>query len=495
LSLATFQQLLDVKQDVVVIGYPARDPRNARDVQRAIFGDDFQIKRIAPGRIAKRKQRIGSQWLTSSVDALAHDASTLGGNSGSAIINVDDGQVAALHFAGRYLVENYGVPCYELARDPRVVEAGVIFDEDGDMPSNNASLDRYWHDADPEEIRPDVRPRPSVIDYGRPSKHGSSNPVASSSGGVTLEIPLQITVSLGGEQLAVDSANVCGDNMHDSGSETESTGSGYDADFLSESVPTPALTDGIADDAFVFDGSHLIPYTHFSVCQSKSRTLPRFAAWNIDGSRIKRVSRGNNFRRDRRVPDEFQADNALYRSNPYDRGHIARRADLNWGSMREARRANSDSFFYTNIAPQHQNFNQSSRAGLWGELENAIFEDVDVEDLKISVMGGPIFRDDDPEHRGVPIPRDFWKLIAFQDTTDDQFKVSAYILSQKEFVPTEVLELDAFHLYHTSLSKLSEETQLSFEELLAFDTFSDSRESVSGSEVREVVGRENLVNT
>ena len=80
LAVTTYQDLLDDKQDVVVVGYPARDSRNARDVQKDIFGTDFEIKRIAPGRISKRKQSIGSQWLTSAVDALAHDASTLGGN-------------------------------------------------------------------------------------------------------------------------------------------------------------------------------------------------------------------------------------------------------------------------------------------------------------------------------------------------------------------------------------------------------------------------------
>ena len=48
---------------------------------------------------------------------MTHDASTLGGNSGSAIIDVDSGEVVALHFAGEYLKANYAVPMYELARD------------------------------------------------------------------------------------------------------------------------------------------------------------------------------------------------------------------------------------------------------------------------------------------------------------------------------------------------------------------------------------------
>ena len=124
-----------------------------------------------------------------------------------------------------------------------------------------------------------------------------------------------------------------------------------------------------------------------------------------------------------------------------------------------------------------------------------MFDDVKVEDLKISVMGGPIFKDDDPEHRGVKIPRDYWKLLAFRDTADDEFKVAAYILSQREFVPTEVLELDMFRLYQSSLSKLSEETNLNFDAIVAFDTHSSDTETVSGAGVREIKSREDLLNS
>jgi len=38
--------------------------------------------------------------------------------------------------------------------------------------------------------------------------------------------------------------------------------------------------------------------------------------------------------------------------------------------------------------------------GLWGRLEEAVFEDTDVENLKISVYGGPVFHDNDREFRG-----------------------------------------------------------------------------------------------
>ena len=477
--------------DVVVIGYPAFDPdRNDVDVQQEIFEGKYNVKRIAPGRVARRKRSIRSSWLQQPVEALAHDSSTLGGNSGSAVLDVRTGHVAALHFAGRYMIENYGVPGHELARDRRVVDAGVNFVSL--PPSENTDLEPFWHAADPSQW--ESGPVSSTL------ASSASPPAVATGGSVSMEVPLRITVSLGNPGdvtvTGVGAGPTPTRTPDDRDDTSERQDSGYDQHFLSESVPTPALSAEAREDAFNLDGSHLLDYTHFSVCQSKSRTLPRFVAWNIDGGNLKSLSRrGIDFRRDNRVPERFQAGNELYRNNPLDRGHVARRVDVNWGPLPEARQANKDSFFFTNITPQHQSFNQSSRHGLWGELENAILEDIEVENLKVSVMAGPIFQTDDPRHRGVRIPRDFWKLIAFRDTSDSEFKVAAYILSQKELVPTEALELDRFNLYQVSLNKLSNEMNdsLKFDDLLGFDTFSSAHESVSGSGVREIGGRDDIL--
>lgn len=488
LSTSSMEDLLN--RDVVVIGYPAFDPeRNDPQVQQEIFEGKYNVKRIAPGRVALRKKPIGSAWLSGIVNALAHDSSTLGGNSGSAVLDVASGTINGLHFAGRYLVENYAVPGVELARDPRVVEAGVLFD--GTIPPANAELDRYWAAADKETVS--ISKDKSKVIKKMSNTQNLKVRSVSANASIELEIPLRISISVG--EVSVPSTKA---HISESGSSretaTESVGSGFDADFLSEAVPTPSLSGDLVSDTFEYQGSQLLHYTHFSVCQSKSRRLPRFVAWNINGAEMKSVSRnGIAFKLDPRVPDEFQAGDELYKNNPYDRGHIARRADLTWGSLSEARRANVDSFFFTNITPQHESFNQSGKRGIWGELENAIMEDVEVEDLRVSVMAGPIFKQNDPKHRNVKIPRDFWKLIAFRDTADDQFKVAAYVLTQSELIPTEALELDPFKLYQVTLTKLASETGLGFDDLMAFDTLDSTRESLEGSGVREIKGRNDIL--
>jgi len=92
-------------QQVAIIGYPARDSRIPDpDVVRSIFGDDYDIKRLAPGEV----MRIES-------DVVEHDASTLGGNSGSAVIDLETGEAIGLHFAGSYLQANYAVPASVIA--------------------------------------------------------------------------------------------------------------------------------------------------------------------------------------------------------------------------------------------------------------------------------------------------------------------------------------------------------------------------------------------
>jgi len=115
LSVKSPEELLD--RNVVVIGYPARDERNDVALQDRIFNRTYNVKRLQPGVV---RARAKVQSFENTVNAVTHDASTLGGNSGSAVIEIDTGEVVALHFAGEYLKANYAVPMYELARDSRV---------------------------------------------------------------------------------------------------------------------------------------------------------------------------------------------------------------------------------------------------------------------------------------------------------------------------------------------------------------------------------------
>lgn len=244
---------------------------------------------------------------------------------------------------------------------------------------------------------------------------------------------------------------------------SEESALGYKSNFLDVLIPAPVAAGSVVkDDLLDVGGQTHFDYMHFSLAMSRSRQFAVWVAWNIDGGAVRRISRsGLRFKKDPNIPKQAQVGNELYKNNKLDRGHIARRADLTWGPMDEARRANIDSFFYTNIAPQHETYNRSSASGIWGELENAVFEDVDVEDLRISVMGGPVFMDDDPIYRGCRMPRQYWKVIYFREAGFSEIRAKAFVLSQADLLnQLEVLELPEFSVYEVSIPKVTELTGL-----------------------------------
>jgi Trypsin-like peptidase domain len=75
---------------MAVIGYPAPDRRNDAEDQQRIFNGIYGVKRIAAGRLTA----IAPDGV------VHHDATTLGGNSGSVVLDMATGKAAALHFGG-----------------------------------------------------------------------------------------------------------------------------------------------------------------------------------------------------------------------------------------------------------------------------------------------------------------------------------------------------------------------------------------------------------
>jgi endonuclease G, mitochondrial len=90
---------VEVNSQVVTIGYPARDSRNPAGPMERIFGSIYDVKRLAPGQVTDAQETV-----------LQHDCTTLGGNSGSAVISMKTGTALGLHFGGKPLTSNYAVP-------------------------------------------------------------------------------------------------------------------------------------------------------------------------------------------------------------------------------------------------------------------------------------------------------------------------------------------------------------------------------------------------
>lgn len=99
-----------------VVGYPARDPRNPGDAMARIFGDIYNVKRLAPGRIMDFGQ---------SANVFTHNCTTLGGNSGSVVFDIESGLAIGLHFAGSALTANYAAKADAIHRVLRKASVSV----------------------------------------------------------------------------------------------------------------------------------------------------------------------------------------------------------------------------------------------------------------------------------------------------------------------------------------------------------------------------------
>ena len=411
------------ERDVVVVGYPALDPRNAVDVQNRIFAGVFNVKRLQPGRL-RDVESIRS--FGHPVAAVTHDSSTLGGNSGSAVVDVKSGEVVGLHFAGVYLEANYAVPTHELALDRRVVEAGVNFD--GEIAGDAATpWDPFWSEADAEataataSIRTDTLPIEITIRIESGALEGRRG----GSGGAGRAVPRRGFLGPGRIRRAIPRS------------------------------PRAPAEGARQEDRLEAGRRRLHPAVRaFLRCHAQDaaagalhgvergrRARPKAAgAWpRLHPKGL--TGLGDNDQEkwfiDPRIPAIHQLPDRFFTKDraSFDKGHIVRREDVAWGtSFDEVRRANGDTFHVTNCSPQVAKFNRSNLKGLWGQLENLVLEQAETE--RYSVFAGPVFRGDDRFFRGVDdagsvrvaIPRQFWKVVVARSAK--KLQTFAFVLDQ-----------------------------------------------------------------
>ena len=464
-----------------------------------------------PGGAYKEVALRENHLIAKQSDFLWYKTDTAAGSSGSPMFN-DSWQVVALHHSGKPLEKNGQIQSIDGKNwTPDMGEDKIawIANEGVRISSIVSKLQAVCGEEEiikdalsvvlpvsPErQTSPSAATRRStglqalsVADDEPDLPAAAPAEVRTPEGEIEVTVPLKVKVSLGSPHPPI------------LGAEKATYSKGYDDNFLLTKIPLPTLSAAIRKDVVPLNRSPFIPYTHFTVCLSESRRLARFVAWNINGEQMKAYGRKNlKFDYDPRISKEVQMGDEIYSDNKLDRGHVARRADVVWGTKTEATLANKESCLFPNITPQHQSFNQSQRHGLWGELENAIFEDLSVERLRVSVIAGPILSDDDPEYRGVKVPQDFWKVLAYVDEEDGNLKAKAYVLTQRNLLgDLEAFALDDFRLYQVPIVELEKMVDLSFGGLKDFDGFTTemSKEAFrSGAKraAREVTSRSNLL--
>jgi endonuclease G len=327
---------------------------------------------------------------------------------------------------------------------------------------------------------------PGSDSTGRPSLGSPGSPpvVADGNGGVSVTVPLTITVQVGttttvpGAPLAGPPATTPAEQPVEEAVSIDpdyTNRAGYDVDFLGTPVLLPALSAAQRAAAAVnrmaapTADPTVLTYHHFSVVMNRRRRLAYYTAVNIDGS----ISRGLDRDHDKwffdpRIERDDQVGEPLYTNNDFDRGHLVRRLDPAWGQDEQtARVANDDTFHFTNCSPQHKRFNQSE--ALWAGLENFILNDARASRRRVTVFNGPVMAADDPVYRQTQIPLAFWKVLVFAKP-DGPLSATAYLISQKQLVD-DVIAREAFvpETFQVPVSTVIELTGLDFSELLAFD--------------------------
>jgi endonuclease G len=404
--------------NVAVIGYPAWDSRIPdAELMSAIFGDVYNKKRLAPGGVTKLEDV-----------RLWHDCSTLGGNSGSAVLDLETGEAIGLHFSGCFLKTNYAVRSDFVARRLQDLR-------NGSLP------------APREPAPPRLRSQPSPGQVARPVS------VNESPRHLSLNLPLPISITLNGPTITIDSptrdsarkqsaamptpSESRGDAAEISearSAETYADRTGFAEDFLGEGarVALPRVVRHARDVLSFVDPANgqeeiVLRYEHFSVVMSRSRRMCFFSAANIDGARSKKIAR-EPWRWDDRIPRELQIMKECYGNAPkFSRGHMTRREDPVWGDTASATKGNRDSMHVTNTTPQMQPFN----APIWLGLEDYALDNARKDTMQVCVMTGPYFTDGDPEKFGVRIPVRFWKVIAFIHDRTKRLSATGYEMSQE----------------------------------------------------------------
>ena len=464
---------------------------------KAIVGDFVTIVQHPEGQekqVALRENRV--------VDVLEnflhYATDTQPGSSGSPVFN-DQWEVVALHHAA--------------VRDPNQVALGGVVNEGvrvsrilAHANAQNLRGEQHALLAEVQSSPPLLAPRPAAGGpEGAAPRPAVQATAAAAVGGTTLHvhIPVDLTITVGAPQAGDGGAGTAAGEERVAIDPDYGDRRGYDPSFLGTGplrVPLPVLPPALLARAVRMSGddgpdAHVLSYHHFSVVLDGERRLARFTAVNIDGARFQDLPReADRWFFDPRIPRDRQTGEDVYAHNDLDRGHLVRRLDPAWGDDEAtARRANDDTFHFTNCTPQHKRFNEGQ--ALWAGLEEYLLRNADRLNFRATVFTGPVLAADDDRYRGVQLPRQFWK-VAVMVRRDGRRSATAYLLSQESLIrglerAPAAFDYGAYRTFQVPVARLEALTELGFGALAADDPLAQQESTRDG--IRALDGPQDIV--
>ena len=438
-----------------------------------------------------------------------YTSDTVAGSSGSPVFN-NSWDVVALHHSGVPKTRMVGGVQHWVKADGTTVRPG----RDGTLPddvelqweSNEGIRISAIHDFLKKKRQDDLArrvvraPTPPPPPSGAwPGAGGSPNErvvVAGGDGAGPVVVPIELVISLPTPADPAAPVAVAANGRGAGEAEALKVSDfadrkGYDPTFLGAgfTVPMPTATGATKQAVLTLaDGGTELRYGTYSVVMHRERRLALFSAANRDRRTQGGAEReGIRWRLDPRLAAKatdnrsLQLGASFYEDNPFDKGHLTRFADTNWGTKKV--RNGEDSFHFPNCAPQHEDFNQNEAGeGLWFRVEDWVVNTFDVD--RLCIFNGPVFdapkskraeddwklnprgrRSADPTFDGVSIPRQFFKVAAY--VLDGKLAAQAFIVTQEDLLQDvdgleEALEDRELRLYRVPVSTIARLTGLDF---------------------------------
>lgn len=280
---------------------------------------------------------------------------------------------------------------------------------------------------------------------------------------------------------------------------------GYDDEFMGIRLPLPAPNAALRKklarrgDA---PGDFVLKYHHFSTLHHAVRRVPVLSAINVNGKQryaeLDDSTRKDRWLRDNRIDYAAQLDDAWYAKSGFDRGHLSRREDAEWGpTMAFAKTAADMTCSYANAVPQVPAFNRAIMGyhGQWGRLEQMLLEQgvagESGKSARICVFSGPIFLPGDPVYHSVQVALSGFKVVAWFDA-QGALRATGLRLSQEKLVDGidfEVLHFDKlFKLQQRPLAWIENATGLAFAQALRdADTYDGASEAVDDAAIERLL--------
>ena len=209
----------------------------------------------------------------------------------------------------------------------------------------------------------------------------------------------------------------------------------------------------------------VLKYTGFSSGYSSKVKNPVWVAYCLKKQHLqaKKILKRRKFKKDPNLSSSLSAGLNDYKKSGYDRGHLARQADM-YG---RSKICEEEACYLTNIVPQKPSFNRK----IWLNLENAV-QKWTLEAGELWVVSGPVF---DSFHtylhdreNGVEIPDSFYKILVKKNKSGGYdflsflMKQESMSLDLAEYIVSidsveQITGLDFFHLLEDRTEDFLEE--------------------------------------